>query len=115
MQTIREVYAKPVYDVFVAWCNAKGLHNMADLAGADLSVPAARGELPPALLSRIKVMYTAYRHQHPEDFVTRPTPPRHQPNSRPAYRRLSKENRRKLNSTSRRRHEPIRSAYSPPD
>ncbi len=46
MQTIREVYAKPVYDVFVAWCNAKGLHNMADLAGADLSVPAARGELP---------------------------------------------------------------------
>ncbi len=76
MQTIREVYAKPVYDVFVAWCNAKGLHNMADLAGADLSVPAARGELPPALLSRIKVMYTAYRHQRPEDFVTRSTPHR---------------------------------------
>lgn len=76
MQTIRDVYSSEVYDNFVAWCSAKGLRTMSDLTGVDLSTPAARGELPPALLSRIKMMYTAYRRQHPEDFLSRPTPRR---------------------------------------
>lgn len=79
MQTIREVYSNPVYETFVAWCNAKGLKTMGDLAGADLSAPALRGELPPALMSRIKMVYTAYRRQHPEDFLSRPAPRRTAP------------------------------------
>ena len=78
MQTIREVYSSKVYENFVAWCSAKGLRTMADLSTVDLSIPAARGELPPALLSRIKMMYTAYRRQHPEDFLSRPAPRRQQ-------------------------------------
>ncbi len=76
MQTIREVYSNPVYETFVAWCSAKGLRTMADLAGADLSAPALRGELSPAMLSRIKMVYTAYRRQHPEDFLSKPAPRR---------------------------------------
>ncbi len=78
MQTIREVYSSKVYENFVAWCSAKGLRTMADLSTVDLSIPAARGELPPALLSRIKMMYTAYRRRHPEDFLSRPAPRRQQ-------------------------------------
>lgn len=76
MQTIREVYSNPVYETFVAWCSAKGLRNMADLSGIDFSALAMRGEISSTLNSRIKMVYTAYRRQHPEDFLSRPTPRR---------------------------------------
>ena len=73
MQTIREVYSNSVYETFVTWCSAKGLRTMADLAGVDMSTLAQRGEISAATLSRIKMVYTAYRRQHPEDFLSRPT------------------------------------------
>ncbi len=76
MQTIREVYSNPVYENFVAWCSAKGLRNMADLAGVDFSALAVRGDISSTLSSRIKMVYTAYRRQHPEDFLSRPAPRR---------------------------------------
>ncbi len=73
MQTIREVYSNSVYEHFVTWCSAKGLRTMADLAGVDLSALAQRGEISAAMVSRIKMVYTAYRRQHPEDFLSRPS------------------------------------------
>lgn len=69
MQTISEVFNTDNYIPFVLFCQGQRLTKMADLQYLSFEKLSQVPGLTPALIMRIKSVYTLYRKNHPEEFI----------------------------------------------
>ena len=69
MQTIGEVFNTDNYIPFVLFCQGQRLTKMADLQYLSFEKLSQVPGLTPALIMRIKSVYTLYRKNHPEEFI----------------------------------------------
>ncbi len=70
MAKIKEIFSNDDYYPFLLFCESHGYEDMADLAKCQFQKLRSEADIPPLLVSKIKIIFVSYCRAHAAEFTT---------------------------------------------